>query len=258
MTSALRTGLLAAAALVGAASTAVAAPPPGAVRNVVLVHGAWADGSGWRGVYDDLTARGYTVSIVQNPLTSLADDVAATRRVLARQNGPTVLVGHSYGGAVISQAGDHPKVAGLVYVAAFAPDVGESAFGLIPKDAPPPPIEPTADGFAYFNRGAFLAAFATGIEPATANLMADAQVPISLANAGMAPLTIAAWKAKPSWYVVASEDHIIPPDGQRLMAKRAHATVTEIKGGHIAFVNQPKIVADAIEAAAKGALAKAN
>lgn len=223
------------------------------IRNIVLVHGAWADGSGWQAVYDELVADGYKVSVVQNPLTSLADDVAAVDRVLARQDGPVILVGHSYGGAVITQAGDAPNVVGLVYVAAFAPDVGESTFGLL-AGGPPPPIDVSADGFAFFQRDAFIVAFASGLDPAMAAFLADVQIPISVQAAGAAELSVAAWHAKPSWYVVATDDHIIPPDAQRQMAARAGATVSEDPGaGHIGFVINPGAAVSAIVAAATGA-----
>ncbi|MCC6984111.1 MAG: alpha/beta hydrolase [Bauldia sp.] len=223
------------------------------VRNIVLVHGAWADGSGWRAVYDALVAEGYSVSAVQNPLTSLADDVAAVDRVLDRQDGPAILVGHSYGGAVISEAGDHEKVAALVYVAAFAPDVGESTFGLL-AGGPQPPIEVSADGFAFFQRDAFIAAFASGLDPAFAAFLADVQVPVSVEAAGSAPLSVAAWHDKPSWYVVATDDHIIPPAAQQQMAARAGATMVEDPGaGHIGFVVNPEVTVGAIIAAARAA-----
>jgi pimeloyl-ACP methyl ester carboxylesterase len=220
------------------------------VKNIVLVHGAWADGSGWQGVYKILKKDGYNVSIVQNPLTTLADDVAATDRVLARQDGPVILVGHSYGGAVITEAGDDPKVVGLVYIAAFVPNVGESSFGLIPKDGPQPPIEPSADGFGFFNRDAYTLAFAPDVDKELGAFMADSQVPPSFA-AGKAPMTMAAWKTKPSWYLVSTEDQIIPPDAERLMAKRAGSTVAEVKGSHVAFISQPEATAKLIEQAAK-------
>jgi pimeloyl-ACP methyl ester carboxylesterase len=220
------------------------------IKNIVLVHGAWADGSGWQGVYKILKHNGFNVSVVQNPLTTLADDVAAVDRALARLDGPAILVGHSYGGAVITEAGDDPKVAGLVYVAAFAPDVGESAFGLIPKDGPQPPLEPTADGYAYLNREAFLAAFAPDVDREQREFMADSQVVPSFAG-GTAPLTVAAWKTKPSWYLIATADQIIPPDAQLQMARRAGATITEVKSSHVAYVTHPKPVAELIEQAAK-------
>lgn len=238
------------AAIMAMAATSSSAQTPAGVHNVVLVHGAWADGSGWKGVYDLLVAAGYHVSIVANPLTSLADDAAAVDRVLARQDGPTILVGHSYGGAVITEAGDDPHVVGLVYVAAFVPDVGESTFGLL-GDGPAPPIDVTADGFAFFQRDAFIAAFASGLDPALAAFLADEQVPIAVEAAGGAPLTVAAWHDKPSWYVVSTADHIIPPDAQRQMAARAGAIVVEQAGaGHIAFVVEPQLVADTIIQAA--------
>ncbi len=229
--------------------TALAAPA--GIKNIVLVHGAWADGSGWQGVYAILVKDGYTVSIVADPLTSLADDVAATNRVLDRQDGPAILVGHSYGGAVISEAGDHANVAGLVFVAAFVPDKGESVLGMLPKDGPQPPVEPSKDGFLFFNPQAYVAAFAAGVEPAEASFMAASQVPLSLA-AGTAPLTVAAWHDKPSWYVVSTDDLIIPPDAERSMAKRAGATTIEMPGGHVAFIGNPGPVAALIEQAAEG------
>lgn len=221
------------------------------VKNIVLVHGAWADGSGWQGVYDILTKDGYNVSIVQNPLTSLADDVAAVDRVLARQDGPVILVGHSYGGAVITEAGDDPKVVGLVYVAAFAPDVGETVFGLLPKSDAPPPFTVSADGFAFLTKEAFLGGFAPDVGPELAAFMEASQVPVSVQAAGLTPLTVAAWKTKPSWYVVSTGDHIIPPDSQRQMAKRAGSTVIEVAGSHVSFVkSQTSPTAKLIEDAA--------
>lgn len=221
------------------------------VRNVVLVHGAWADGSGWQGVYKLLVAKGYKVSVVSNADESLAGDVAATKRVLDRQDGPVILVGHSYGGAIITEAGNDPKVVGLVYIAAFAPDAGESIFGLLPKDGPKPPIEPTADGLAYFNRDAYLTAFAPDVPRAKAEFMADSQVPLGIDKAGSAPITTAAWKTKPSWYLVSSNDQIIPPAAQRQMAGRAKSTVQEVAGSHVAFISHPDAAAALIEQAAE-------
>jgi pimeloyl-ACP methyl ester carboxylesterase len=247
--------ILAGAAALSMAFAAGPAVSAEAIKNVVLVHGAWADGTGWKPVYDILVKDGFNVSIVQNPLTSLADDVAAVDRVLARQDGPVILVGHSYGGAVITEAGDDPKVAGLVYVEAFAPDAGESTFGLLPKDAAPPPIEPSADGFAFFNKDAYVVAFADSVDPATAKFMADSQVPIAIVEAGSAPLTVAAWRTKPSWYQVGAQDLIIPPDAQRLMAGRAGSTVVEVPGGHLAFIANAQATADLIKQAAEGAAA---
>jgi pimeloyl-ACP methyl ester carboxylesterase len=235
---------LAAIAILGT-SPALAEP----IKNIVLVHGAWADGSGWRAVYDILSRDGYAVSVVANPLTTLADDVAATDRVLDRQDGPTILVGHSYGGAVITEAGDNDKVAGLVYVAAFVPDAGESVLGMLPADGPQPPIEISADGFIFFANGAYQAAFAAGVPSAEADFMQASQVPLSAA-AGNATLTVAAWKTKPSWYAVAKNDQIIPPDAERGMAKRAGATTVEVDGGHVGFVVDPQPIVDLIEAAA--------
>ncbi len=228
------------------------APLP--ARHVVLVHGAWADGAGWKPVHALLTAKGYTVSVVQNPLTSFADDVAAVRRVLSRQPGPVVLVGHSYAGALVSEVGVDSSVSALVYIAAFVPDVGESAFGLLPKDGPPPPLEPSSDGFLFFSRGPYVAAFAGELPKADAEFMADSQVPISVA-AGNTPLTNAAWKVRPSWYLVATNDHIIPPAAQRQMAARANATVTEAAGGHLVFISQPEAAVAMIEQAALGRVA---
>ncbi|MDQ0314931.1 alpha/beta fold hydrolase [Amorphus orientalis] len=224
------------------------------IRNIVLVHGAFADGSGWRGVYDNLTARGYAVSIVQNPLTSFADDVAATRRVLNRQDGPVILVGHSYGGSVITEAGVDPIVAGLVYVAAFAPEIGQSTLDQYAEIPPPPNFVPEeqSDGFAYLNSDLFRAGFAGDADEADAAFLRDAQVPISMA-ALAAPVTVAAWMNKPSWYVVATEDGAIAPDLLRSTASRIGAETTEVPGSHVVFLTRPEAVADVIDAAAKGA-----
>jgi pimeloyl-ACP methyl ester carboxylesterase len=219
------------------------------MKNIVLVHGAWADGSGWQAVHDMLRERGYNVSVVQNPVTSLADDVAAVDRVLARQNGPALLVGHSYGGVVITEAGDAPNVAGLVYVAAFAPDVGESVSRLVAGGSPPP-VQPSKDGFLFFDPAIFPQAFAQDLPPAQAAFMAAAQLPPSAA-AFEAPITQASWKTRRSWYVLATDDRIIPPPAQRQMASRAKATVTEVTGGHAVYISQPKAVADAIDSAAR-------
>lgn len=224
------------------------------VRNVVLVHGAFADGSGWRGVYDQLTARGYRVSIVQNPLTSLADDVAATRRVLARQDGPTILVGHSYGGTVITEAGNDPKVAGLVYVSALAPDIGEST-GEQFAEIPAPPdfiIEPQPDGFGFVNLERFKRGFAGDTSDADAAFLRDSQVPIAM-SIFSTKLTQAAWRNKPSWAVVATEDNAIDPRLLRRMASRIGAVTEEVAGSHVVFLTQPRAVADVIDRAAKAA-----
>jgi pimeloyl-ACP methyl ester carboxylesterase len=245
---------LVAGALAGTAAAEPAPRPAAPVRNIVLVHGAFADGSGWRGVYDELTARGYAVSIVQNPLTSLVDDVAATRRVLDRQEGPVILVGHSYGGTVITEAGVDPKVAGLVYVAAFAPEVGQSTLDQYAIVPPPPHFVPEEqpDGFAFLNAERFRAGFAADASEADAAFLRDAQVPVAMA-ALAAPVTVAAWQTKPSWYVVATEDGAIAPELLRSTAQRIGAQTTEVPGSHVVFLTQPKAVADVIEQAALGA-----
>jgi pimeloyl-ACP methyl ester carboxylesterase len=222
------------------------------IKNIVLVHGGFVDGSGWQGVYDVLTKDGYNVSIVQNPTISLADDVAATKRTLAAQNGPAILVGHSYGGVVITEAGNDPKVAGLVYIAAFAPDAGESVSALIqnpPPGAPVPPILPPQDGYLFLDRTQFRAAFAADVNADAAAFMADSQVPWGL-DALNGAVSNPAWKTKPSWYLVSTEDRMIPPDAQRAMSKRAGATVIEVKGSHAVYVSQPKAVAALIAKAA--------
>src|SRR2546428_1849949 len=225
---------------------------PGNVRNIVLVHGGFVDGSGWEGVYKALKKDGYAVAVVQNPTLSLADDVAVTRRALAAQNGPVILVGHSYGGAVITEAGNDPKVAGLVYIAAFAPDKGESVSTLI-KDplpgAPVPPILPPQDGFLFLDKAKFPASFAADVDPEKAAFMADSQVPWGI-GAISGAISEPAWRTKPSWYLVTTEDKMIPPDAQRAMSKRAGATVVEVKGSHAIYVSQPRAVADLIEQAA--------
>lgn len=241
------------------AAGANAAVHAGPVRNIVLVHGAFADGSGWRGVYDELVRRGYRVSIVQNPLTSLADDVAATKRVLARQDGPTILVGHSYGGTVITEAGIDPKVAGLVYVAALAPDVGESTgdqFASIP--APPSfVIEPQADGFGFVNLEKFKQGFAGDASDADAAFLRDSQVPIAM-SVFATKVSHAAWRTKPSWAVVATQDSAIDPKLLRHTAKRIGAITHEVEGSHVVFLTRPKAVADIIDRAARDAGRKAR
>jgi pimeloyl-ACP methyl ester carboxylesterase len=227
----------------------------GGMRNIVLVHGGFVDGSGWQGVYKALKKDGYTVSIVQNPTISLADDVAVTKRNLAAQNGPVILVGHSYGGVVITEAGNDPKVGGLVYIAAFAPDKGESVNALIkdPKPgAPVPPILPPQDGFLFLDRAKFRASFAGDVSVDAAAFMADSQVPWGVEALG-GTITEPAWKTKKSWYLVTTEDKMIPPDAQRAMSKRAGSTVVEVKASHSVYVSQPQAVASIIEKAAKGA-----
>ena len=228
------------------------------VKNVVLVHGGFVDGSGWQGVYKALKKEGYAVTIVQNPTISLADDVAVTKRTLAMQNGPVILVGHSYGGVVITEAGNDPKVAGLVYVAAFAPDTGESVSLLIkdpPPGAPVPPILPPQDGYLFLDKAKFSASFAADVSADGAEFMADSQVPWGI-EALSGKITQPAWKTKPSWYLVSTEDKMIPPDAQRAMSKRAGSTVVEIKGSHAVYVSQPEAVASFIEKAAKGEATK--
>src|SRR6266853_4714444 len=225
-------------------------------KNIVLVHGGFVDGAGWEGVYKILKRDGYSVSIVQNPTMSLEDDVAVTRRTLAAQDGPTILVGHSYGGAVITEAGNHPKVAALVYIAAFAPDKGESVGSLI-KDllpgAPVPPILPPQDGFLFLDKAKFPASFAADVDPEKAAFMADSQVPWGM-GAISGAISEPAWRTKPSWYLLTTEDKMIPPDAQRAMSKRASSTVVEVKGSHAVYVSQPQAVAHFIEKAATGAL----
>jgi pimeloyl-ACP methyl ester carboxylesterase len=224
-----------------------------ALGTIVLVHGGFVDGSGWEDVYRILKKDGYRVSIVQNPTTSLADDVAATKRVIAEQKGPVILVGHSYGGAVITEAGNDLKVTGLVYITAFAPDRGESVASLIknpPPGAPVPPILPPQDGFLALDKAQFAASFAADVAPEKADFMANSQVPWGVAALSGA-ITEPAWKAKPSWYLVATDDRMIPPAAQRLMSKRAGSTVVEVKGSHAVYVSQPKAVAELIKKAAK-------
>jgi pimeloyl-ACP methyl ester carboxylesterase len=232
----------------------------GGVKNIVLVHGGFVDGSGWEGVYKSLKKDGYSVSIVQNPTISLSGDVAVTKRTLAAQDGPAILVGHSYGGAVITEAGNDPKVAGLVYIAAFAPDQGESVSSLI-KDPQPgdpvPPILPPQDGYLFLDPTKFAASFAADVDTDVAAFMADSQVPWGLEALG-GVVSQPAWKAKPSWYLISTEDKMIPPNAQRAMSKRAGATVVEVKGSHAVYVSQPQAVAAIIETASKGALAGAT
>jgi pimeloyl-ACP methyl ester carboxylesterase len=227
----------------------------GEIRNVVLVHGGFVDGSGWEAVYRSLRRQGFNVRVVQNPTTSLADDVLATRRVLAELDGPAILVGHSYGGAVISEAGNEPNVGGLVYIAAFAPDTGESVASLIrdpAPGAPVPPILPPRDGFLLLDRSKFAASFAADVEADLAGFMADAQVPWGVAALEGA-VGQPAWKTRPSWYLVATDDRMIPPPAQRAMAERAGATVAEVAASHSVYVSQPEAVAGLIVAAARAA-----
>jgi pimeloyl-ACP methyl ester carboxylesterase len=240
------------------------ATPESDAMNIVLVHGAWADGSGWEGVYRSLRKKRFSVSVVQNPTVSLADDVQATRRVLATQNSPVILVGHSYGGAVITEAGNDPKVVGLVYIAGWIPDKGESVSSLIedlikggPPGAPEPPILPPQDGFLLLDKAKFPASFAGDVDPERAAFMADAQVPWGLGGVS-GSISEPAWKSKPSWSLVATEDRMIPPAAQRFMSKRAGATVVEVAGSHAVFISQPAAVANLIVQAAKEAIAHAG
>jgi len=224
------------------------------VRNVVLVHGGFVDGSGWQGVHDLLTKDGYRVAVVQNPTLSLADDVAATRRVIDSLDGPVVLAGHSYGGAVITEAGLDENVAALVYITAFAPDKGESVNSLIagfPADGPQPPILPPQDGFLLLDRDKFHASFAGDLPAGQAAFMADSQVPWGV-DATTQTITSAAWRMKPSWYLVVTDDRMIPPAAQRTMSERTGSTVTEVPGSHSIYVSQPAAVAAIITQAAAG------
>jgi pimeloyl-ACP methyl ester carboxylesterase len=223
------------------------------MKNIVLVHGGFVDGAGWKGVHQILKKKGHNVSVVQNPTISLQDDVRVTKQVLAAQNGPAILIGHSYGGAVITEAGTHPNVAALVYITAFAPDKGESVgkvIGSFPADAPQPPILPPKDGFLFLDNKKFAASFAADVDPEKAAFMADSQVPWGLEALG-GEITEPAWRTKPSWYLVVTEDKMIPPVAQRAMSKRAGATVREVGGSHAIYVSQPQAVADLIEEAAK-------
>ncbi len=224
------------------------------INNVVLVHGGFVDGAGWRGVYDILKKDGFNVSIVQNPTITLAGDVAATKLVIDSQPGKVILVGHSYGGAVITEAGSEPNVVGLVYITAFAPDKGESVNTLIanpPPGAPVPPILPPKDGYLFLDKAKFPASFAGDVDQETAAFMADSQVPWGVDALGGA-ITEPAWKSKPSWYLLVRDDKMIPYPAQKSMAKRADATVAEVPGSHAIYVSNPKAVAALIEQAASG------
>jgi pimeloyl-ACP methyl ester carboxylesterase len=221
--------------------------------TVVLVHGGFVDGAGWEGVYNILKKDGYNVSIVQNATKSLADDVAATRALIAQAKGPVVLVGHSYGGAVVTEAGTDPKVAGLVYITAFAPDKGESVESLIknpPPGAPVPPILPPEGGYLFLDRAKFRASFAADISEEKAAFLADSQVPWGV-NALAGSVSEPAWRSKPSWYLVATDDKMIPPPAQRQMATRAGSTVAEAPGSHAIYISKPEAVAALIAKAAK-------
>jgi pimeloyl-ACP methyl ester carboxylesterase len=223
------------------------------VRNVVLVHGGFVDGSGWQGVYDLLTADGFNVSVVQNQTLSLESDVETTTNALDLQDGPAILVGHSYGGAVITESGTHDGVAGLVYIAAFAPDQGESVSALIaqvPADGPMPPILPPQDGFLFLDRDKFGASFAADVPAREAAFMADSQVPWGV-EALNGTISDPAWRGKPSWYLIATDDRMIAPPLQRTMAERLGATTTEVAGSHAIYVSNPAAVADLIKQATR-------
>jgi pimeloyl-ACP methyl ester carboxylesterase len=224
------------------------------INNIVLVHGGFVDGAGWRGVYDILKKDSFNVSIVQNPTISLAGDVDATKLVISSQAGPVILVGHSYGGVVITEAGTDPNVAGLVYITAFAPDRGESVNTLIsnpPPGAPVPPILPSKNGYLFLDKDKFPASFAAAVDAKTAAFMADSQVPWGVDALGGA-VTEPAWKSKPSWYLLVRDDKMIPYPAQQFMAKRAGATTVEISGSHAIYVSNPKAVAALIQRAASG------
>jgi len=223
--------------------------------SIVLVHGGFVDGSGWEGVYNILKRDRYSVGVVQNATKSHADDVATTKQVIAAQNDSVILVGHSYGGAVITEAGNDPKVIGLVYITAFAPDRGESVQSLIkdpPPGAPVPPILPPVNGYLLLDKEKFPASFAGDLEKGKAAFMADSQVPWGL-EALSGAISDPAWKHKPSWYLLVTDDKMIPIAAQRLMAKRAGSTVVEVGGSHAIYISNPKTVAEIIEKAAKGA-----
>ena len=244
----------AAALSLGTAPAAIA-QDSAPVKSVVLVHGGFVDGSGWADVYKLLSKDGYKVTIVQNPTNSLEDDVAVTKRAIAAADGKVILVGHSYGGVVVSEAGTDPKVAGVVYIAAFAPDKGESVGSLIANPAPGapvPPIRPPVDGYLFLDRAKFAASFAADVKPDVADFMAASQVPWGV-NALAGAVTAPAWREKKSWYLVASDDKMIPPPAQRMMAARAGSTVKEVAASHSVYVSQPAAVASIIEDAAKGA-----
>jgi len=221
-------------------------------KSIVLVHGGFVDGSGWEPVYSILKKDGFEVIVVQNPTITLADDVAVTRRAIATAKKDVILVGHSYGGAVISEAGNDPKVVGLVYITAFALDKGESVASLLANpapDAPVPPLLPPVDGFLLLDREKFPASFAADVKPSLASFMADSQVPWGV-EALQGAVSQPAWRSKPSWYLVTKDDKMIPPPAQRAMAERARAEVTETPGSHSIFLSNPEAVASVIKKAA--------
>jgi pimeloyl-ACP methyl ester carboxylesterase len=222
--------------------------------TIVLVHGGFVDGAGWEGVYNILKKDGYNVVVVQNPTTSLADDVAATRQIISQATGPVILVGHSYGGVVITEAGNDPRVSKLVYIAAFAPDKGESVASLIknpPPGAPVPPILPPQNGYLFLDKTKFADSFAADVDAEKAAFMADSQVPWGVAALEGA-VSEPAWRKKPSWYLVTTDDRMIPPPAQHFMSKRAGATVVESEGSHAVYVSRPDVVASIIKSAVLG------
>jgi len=225
------------------------------IQNVVLVHGAFADGSGWRGVYNELTTQGYRVTIVQIPLTSLEDDIAATTRALDLQDGPSILVGHSWGGTVITEAGAHAKVAGLVYVSALAPDSGETTAQQYDGFAPTPDfvIDVGDDGFGYLNAEKFKIGFAADLSDADAAFLRDSQVPINMSVFGT-PVQNAAWHDKPSWAVIGTEDHAFDQAMLQHMAERIGARITNVPASHALYVSQAGVIADVIVTAAENAV----
>lgn len=233
-------------------TSANAQTTPSGIKNVVLVHGAFADGSGWKNLYEVLTGKGYNVTVVQNPLTSLEDDVAATIAALDKQDGPAILVGHSWGGVVITEAGNHPKVAGLVYVAALQPDKGETAIQWLQTAAPDPDngvLPPNDKGIVYYDQAKYHAGFCADLSKKDADFMYASQGAI-YAKTFVTPVSNAAWKTKPAYGIVATEDKSIVPEVQRNMYKRSNTKITEIKGSHVVFISQPKAVADVIIKAA--------
>ncbi|WP_262266549.1 alpha/beta hydrolase [Microvirga yunnanensis] len=238
---------------IGAVSAKAAGEEP--VKSVILVHGGFVDGSGWQSVYSILKKDGFDVTVVQNSTTSLADDVAVTKRAIAAASGQVILVGHSYGGVVVSEAGTDPKVAGLVYIAAFAPDAGESVSSLIanpPPGSPVPPILAPMDGFLFLDRAKFFDSFAADVDVELASFMAASQIPWGVA-ALEGKVSAPAWKGKPTWYLVATDDKMIPPAAQRQMAERAGAITVETPGSHAVYVSTPQVVADLIARAAVNA-----
>lgn len=254
MTYGLRFALAVWLALVGPVTGAKGAPPSTA-KNIVLVHGALTDGSTWRGVYDILTKDGFHVRVVQQPLTGLADDVAATKRVIDQLDGPVVLVGHSYGGTIITVAGADPKVKALVYVAALQPDVGETTNQLgssTPGKVPKTDLTASPDGFVYFDPAKFPADVAADVPSAEARFLAQAQMPVAAAAFDV-PVKVAAWHEKPSYGVIATDDLELSPALAHWMYERSGAKVTEVRGSHLVYVSQPRAVAHVIEAAANAA-----